>query len=248
MEKRLIILLLTFVGVVTGVCAQGNDFGMWYELGADKKLSRQWSLGVESELRTRNNTRTLDRWSVGVSAEYKVLKWLKVSAGYTFLYDNNMEEMDFKRDGFTPNNWLPSYWGVRHRFNAGLTGSAAWKRFKFSLRERWQYTYRPEADGKKYDFDNSVWKSVKAKGKNVLRSRFQAEYDIPRWKFDPTASVEMFNDNNGIQKMRYQFGVDYKYKKYHVFSLSYRFQNVNSADDDDDLNSHLIGLGYTYKF
>ena len=130
MEKRLIILLLTFVGVVTGVCAQGNDFGMWYELGADKKLSRQWSLGVESELRTRNNTRTLDRWSVGVSAEYKVLKWLKVSAGYTFLYDNNMEEMDFKRDGFTPNNWLPSYWGVRHRFNAGLTGSAAWKRFK----------------------------------------------------------------------------------------------------------------------
>ena len=60
-------------------------------------------------------------------------------------------------------------------------------------------------------------------------SGFQAEYDIPRWKFDPTASVEMFNDNNGIQKMRYQFGVDYKYKKYHVFSLSYRFQNINSA-------------------
>jgi opacity protein-like surface antigen len=37
-------------------------------------------------------------------------------------------------------------------------------------------------------------------------------------------------------------------RKQHVFSLSYRYQAVNSGDDDNDVNSHLIGLGYKYKF
>ena len=36
------------------------------------------------------------------------------------------------------------YWGVRHRFNVSLTGSWKINRLELSLRERWQYTYRPE--------------------------------------------------------------------------------------------------------
>ena len=58
----------------------------------------------------------------------------------------------------------------------------------------------------------------------------------------------MFNTDKGIDKMRYQIGVDYKYQKKHVFSLTYRYQNVNSGDDDNDVNSHMIGLSYKLKF
>ena len=248
MEKHLVILLLAALASFPEAKAQGNDFGMWYELGAEKKLSTKWNVGVEGEFRTRNNARTVDRWSAGLSAEYKMIRGLKATAGYTFLYDNNPEEMDFKRDGFMPNHWTPSYLGVRHRFHVGLTGSMDWRRFKFSLRERLQYTYRPEATDRKYDFDESAWEPIKGKGKTVLRSRLQVDYDIAHWKFDPTAGIEMFNARNGLQKMRYQVGVDYKYKKQHVFTLSYRFQDVNSDDDDNDADSHLVGLGYTYKF
>ena len=89
---------------------------------------------------------------------------------------------------------------------------------------------------------------MKGKGKNVLRSRLQLSYDIPHWKFDPFVNAEMFNDDGGIQKMRYQVGIDYKYKKQHVFALTYRYQNVNNDDDDQDVNSHLIGLSYKFKF
>lgn len=246
--RKLICILCSLFALTTVTKAQSNDFGTWYELGAEKKLSKKWSLGVEGEFRTRNNSRTADRWSAGLNAEYKIIRGLKASAGYTLLYDNNQEELDLKSDGLRPNKWTPSYWGMRHRFNVSLTGNIDWGRLNVSLRERWQYTYRPEAEGKKYDFDDEAWTSVKGKGKNVLRSRLQLSYDIPHWKFDPFANVEMFNTDKGIDKMRYQIGVDYKYQKKHVFSLTYRYQSVNGNDDDNDVNSHMIGLSYKLKF
>lgn len=225
-----------------------SDFGMFYELGAEKKISSKWNVGAEAELRTRNNTRTLDRWSVGLGAEYKIMKGLKASAGYTFLNNNNLEELDLKKDNIRPNKWTPSYWGMRHRFNLSLSGSLDFGRLNVALRERWQYTYRPKASGKRYDFDEEAWTAVKGKGKNVLRSRLQLSYDIPHWKLDPFVNVEMFNDKGGIQKMRYQAGVEYKYRKKHAFALAYRLQNVKGVDEDNDVNSHLIGLSYKYKF
>ena len=246
--KRLFCGLAVMAATSISATAQTDDFGLWYELGAEKKLSPKWSLGLEGELRTRNNSRTADRWSAGVSAEYKIVKGLKASAGYILLYDNNPEELTYKSDGFRPNKWTPSYWGVRHRLNLSLEGSKNFGRLELSLRERWQYTYRPEATGKKYDFDEESWTNVRGKGKNVLRSRFEASYDFPHWKLDPTASVEMFNDDSGIAKMRYQLGVDYKIQKRHIFGLTYRYQTVNGDDDDHEANSHLIGLSYKFKF
>jgi hypothetical protein len=246
--RKLITIIGLLLATAATVSAQCDDFGVWYELGAEKKLSPKWSIGVEGEFRTRNNSRTADRWSAGLSAEYKIIKGLKASAGYTLLYDNNKEEFDLKSDGLRPNKWMPSYWGVRHRTNVSLSGNVDIGRLNIALRERWQYTYRPMTEDKKYDFDNEEWRSVKGKGKNVLRSRLQLSYDIPHWKFDPTASVEMFNDKSGIAKMRYQVGVDYKYQKKHVFGLTYLYQGVNRDDDDNEVNSHIIGLSYKYKF
>ena len=45
--KRLIFMIWAFLGLATMARAQSDDFGMWYELGAEKKLSKQWSLGLE---------------------------------------------------------------------------------------------------------------------------------------------------------------------------------------------------------
>ena len=130
-----------------------------------------------------------------------------------------------------------------------LAGSVDWGRFDFSLRERWQYTYRPVAKGKKYDVDNDEWDDVKSKGKHALRSRLQIGYNIPKCKVDPFVNVEMFNYQGGERKMRYQVGVEYKLNKQNVFGLAYRYQTVNNDDDDDgDANSHLIGLSYKFKF
>ena len=72
--KRLVCVIGAFFSLVQAVNAQNDDFGMWYELGAEKKLSSKWNAGVEAEFRTRNNSKTADRWSVGLNAEYKIIR------------------------------------------------------------------------------------------------------------------------------------------------------------------------------
>jgi opacity protein-like surface antigen len=239
--------------------AQSDDFGMWYEVEAQKKLSPKWNASLGAEFRTRDDAKTADRWSVGADMDYKILKTstfsLKASAGYSLLYDNNPEKLTFKSDG-SPKKWTPSYWGVRHRLKVGVAGSLDVGRFSFDLRERYQYTIRPEKADQRYAFaydddDNLVshtLQAVKSKSRGMLRSRLQVGYNIAHCKVDPVAGVEMFSDDYGIQKMRYQIGVEWKLSKQHAFSLTYRYQDVGGDDDDNDVNSHLIGLGYKFKF
>ena len=145
------------------------------------------------------------------------------------------------------NNWRPSYWGVRHRFNVTLTASHKIQRVELSLRERWQYTYRPSKMIDNFDFDEGEWEDyeVKGKGKNVLRSRLQLDWDIPKCKFDPFASVELHTTRQ-LDQTRIIVGVNHSIKKKHSFKLFYRGQLY--SDQSDNTSIHFVGMGYTYKF
>ena len=80
--------------------------------------------------------------------------------------------------------------------HASLTGTYKFQNnLRLSLRERWQYTYRPEKTVTRWDFDNSWWedKVRLGKGKNQLRSRLQLEYDKKKALLTPYASVELPN-------------------------------------------------------
>ena len=222
-----------------------DDAGLVTSIELSHKFNKKLSAGIEAEFRSRNNFRTADRFSLGVDASYKVLPWLKAAAGYQLLIYNNQEEITFQDDGVSYNNWRPSYWGPRHRFNVSLTASYKVHRVELSLRERWQYTYRPSRTIDNFDFDEGLWEDheVRGKGKNVLRSRIQLEWDIPRCKFDPFASVEFFNARD-LEETRFIVGVDHSIKKKHNFKLYYRCQVSGSSSDP---NMHMLGVGYTYK-
>lgn len=246
--KKFLLLFSLFPFFPLSASAQSDDFGLDFELEVEKKLSKQWSLGLEGEVRTRDNTKTMDRWSGGLSVDYKIAKWLKASAGYTFLYDNN-EKITYKTNGAV--NKEAHYWGVRHRFNVSLTGSQKFGNFKFSLRERWQYTYRPE-----YTVDER-WSYLKnaydgkahtysGKGKHVLRSRLQVEYDNNKVPVSPYASVEFFNQMS-LEKVRYQVGAEWSLTKQHAVGAFYRYQHISNDDEEIETNRHLIGLSYKLK-
>ena len=224
-----------------------DDAGLLLSTEASHKFNKRVSAGVEAEFRSRNNFRTFDRLSLGADASYKLLSWLKASAGYCLLIDNNREVLTYQDDGLSYNNWRPSNTGLRHRLTVSLTGSYKLQRVEFSLRERWQYTYRPSRVVDNFDFDEGEWEDheVHGKGKNVLRSRFQLEWDIPKCKYDPYASVE-FHTTRELEKTRFILGVDHSVKKKHNFTLYYRFQLTSR--DSDEPNVHMLGLGYTYKF
>ena len=244
-RKRLILLVLLFTALMPQGL-QADDSGLILSAEASRKIRKGLNVGFEVEFRSRNDFRTAERVSLGASVSYKLLPWLKASGGYNLLIENNREEITYN-DDLSYNNWRPSYWGVRHRFNVSLTASYKVRRVEFSLRERWQYTYRPEKMIDNFDFDEAEWEDhkVRGKGKNVLRSRLQAEWDIPRCKFDPFASVE-FHNSKHLDKTRFIVGVGHTIKKTHDFKLYYRYQLTGSHSSDP--NIHMLGLGYTYKF
>lgn len=246
-RKRLILLVLLFTALMPAGL-QADDSGLILSAEASRKIRKGLNVSIEAEFRSRNNFRTADRVSIGGDVSYKLLPWLKASAGYNLLIDNNREKITYN-DDMSYNNWRPSYWGLRHRFNVSLTASYKVRRVEFSLRERWQYTYRPSKIIDNFDFDEGLWEDheVRGKGKNVLRSRLQVEWDIPKCKFDPFASVE-FHTSRQLDKTRFIVGVDHTIKKTHNFKLYYRCQVVNGSGSDDESNIHMLGLGYTYKF
>lgn len=263
------ILLVVFLGLffVQQPCsAQSDDFGMWTSVELEKKVNKKFSLGLEAEMRTRDDAGEMDRWSLGISGSYKFTKWLKAGAGYTLLYDNNEKCSYYDDEDDEGEPWygkvkrLAQYWGIRHRVYAGLQGSVDVGRFKLSLRERWQYTYRPEKTATRdfYEYDGTTGelkelvkdeseKAYKGKGKNVLRSRLQVDYDIPSCKVDPYASVELTNAWS-VQKVRYTLGAEWKIRKVHTLNFYYRYQDIRNDDFDSEPDMHILGLGYKYKF
>ena len=97
------------------------------------------------------------------------------------------------------------------------------------------------------DAEGKFSHEVKGKGKNVLRSRLQVEYDRKGLVLTPFANIEFFNAWS-LQKVRYHVGVDWKLSKQHTLSAFYRYQTVRSDDDDNEPNRHIIGVGYQVKF
>lgn len=240
--------------------AQSDDFGTILSVEADKKITKPLHVGIEAEMRTRDDVKTIDRWSGGVSVSYKLFSWLKASAGYTLLYDNferisYYDEDDGKVKKGIVNVGDPKkrgeYWGPRHRLNVSLTGSHKFGNLELSLRERWQYTYRPSHTvDERYSYYDEDWDgeehTYKGKGKNLLRSRLMAEYKLTSVPLTPFASVETYHAWD-LEKIRYMVGGDWRINKKNVITLFYRYQKVN---DDSDLepNRHSIGLTYKVKF
>lgn len=227
-----------------------SEAGLLVSAEAEKQVNKKLSFGIEAEMRTRNNLKTMDRWKFGIGAEYKLASWLKANAGYNLLNQNYREDYNYKSSGAL-NKWRPSYWGIKHRVYASLTGSYKFSNnIKLSLRERWQYTYRPEKTVQRWDYDNEEWedKVRSATGKNQLRSRFEIAYDKKHALLTPYASMELYN-SWGIEKIRYTVGTDIRLNKQHSLGVFYRFQDMKNVDADDyDPDMHYIGLGYKFTF
>ncbi len=259
------IVLAVFVGLSASAFAQ-SEGGLLLGVEAEKKIDKKLSVSVEAEMRTRNDFKTMDRWKFGISGSYKFTKWLKADVGYDLLNDNNREKKEYYTSSsgkYVKIHWRPGYWGVKHRFHASLTGSVKIADFKLSLRERWQYSYRPEKDVTRWTWrvsdaaGNAVSDtdmrldddySRSAKGKNQLRSRLEIAYDKKRALFSPYASMELYN-SWAIEKIRYTVGTGIRLSKQHSLDVFYRFENMRNVDADEyDPDMHYLGIGYKFKF
>lgn len=231
MKKYFSFLLIALFSVVLtpNALAQeersADDWGLWTNIEGKTKLAKGLNMSVEAGYRLRDVFSASDRASAGLSFSYKnknVLPWLKVDAGYLFIYKNNPAEtaVKFNEDGSPKHkNVDEAYWGPRHRAFASASASTKLGRFNVSLRERYQLTYTSPATCNRTRYyynplsvvipDLEEWYLIedendedysymiddkKAKIDHKLRSRLEVSYDIPKCKFEPFLSVEAFNE------------------------------------------------------
>lgn len=245
MKKRILTALFFCVAAFTSMLAQSDDFGVWTSAEIRKKIFPGFDASIEGEFRTRDGLKTVDRWAATASLAYRIFPFLKADVGYSYLYNHRGDETTKK------GNYIPAYWSPRHRFTVSLTGSYKWKRFEFSLRERFQLTRRTALSVDKYDGDDGSQmddEEISAKTKSVLRSRMQVEWDLKKSPFTPYVSCELYHsitDGWAIDKTRWTIGTDYKLNKKNSFDLFYRYQDKS---DDDEVNGHVLGIGYKLKF
>ncbi len=236
--------------------AGSDDVGLSVEISAEKKLSKRFTADLDAEYRMRNDIGSFDRFTVGPGVEYKITGWLKASAGAVYMLVNNDSKEKYRDDASL--KWRrESVNSSRYRVYASLTGSVKYKRFKFSLRERYQFTFRPEYTAtrdyyiKSGEYNYSEEDVRASKSYNVLRSRLTASYNIRHCPLAPFAYAELYNDLGGrfgTKKIRYSVGTNWRVNKNHSLSISWLYQDVRGDDGDNDANTHLIGVGYTYSF
>ncbi len=231
------------------LAAQESDWGGSYNLEFSKKVTPKLSLSLDGEYRTRNDFRSTDRFETSFQASYKLVDFLKVGATYS-LINQNSEKNKYRS------------WEIRHRWNAFMTASYEINRFKISLREKYQQTYRVgvpsvETDSS-YNVTSEDWEYrtqiKRSNPKKVLRSRLAVSYDIRKSKFEPYASVELSHlldsptGDGGLVRVRYVIGTDYKINKKNILNVFYRFDDEKGVGDDSETNYNYIGVGFTHKF
>ena len=264
--------MLMLVPLCNANAQSGEDeFGVWATVEASKKINKKFKFIADAELRTYDFVNNVERATVGAKIEYKILKWLKANAGYSFMYTHEPEETSIKDEVYDEDgnsvgheyNIDHDYWVIRNRFYATISGEYKVGRFEFGLRERLQYTRTSSAtvNETKYRYDlgmdpilsteDNEWivttepEFKDAKHNLSLRSRLSVKYDIPNCKINPFASVELYtrlDEWKGYDKLRYRIGGSYKINKKNSISLYYLYQDVNDIDEAD---GHAIGLEYS---
>lgn len=249
---RLASILALAMAVATPARAQfdgkeGKDFGLWMTAGVEKKINKKWSVGAEFEYRLKDNIEegkgwgAPSRWNIAVGAEFKVLPTLKLDAGYKFMRDYSLPEWNE-----TEQEETEAFWGTKHRFYASFTATFKAQNVKFALRERWQYTYRPEVADVTYDWEKDRLEPKKGKGKNVSRTRLQISYDKKKAWYEPYISAEVYISND--LKMRYTAGCEFRLNKHNSFDVFYRYQDIYEDDNYNNRDSHILGVGYKFRF
>ena len=287
--KRFLGIACLLLAAATAVAQ--SDFGVWTSIEGSTKLNKQLELSLEAEYRTQDMSSLSERIATGISLSYKNKKipFLKADVGYSVMSMYGLGETAIKYRTDDDGNYeldddgniIPKhmnvdapYWYTRHRATASLTGSVKWGRFKFSLRERYQFTHRMRSycDRERWYYDpyhkmfpedvpeyyvdddpesddySYMTDEKKAKSDHKLRSRLAVSYDIKKCPFEPFVEVEVYNELDNAfayDKIRYTVGTDYKINKEHKLTLYYRYQDYG---DVDEVSGHVLGVGYAFEF
>lgn len=194
-----------------------EGFNSAFKLGLSGSIYQKIGFLLEEDLRPDTHFGNMEWTLTTAEINYQLTSNLRAGAGYMLMA--RLHQSD----------------GLRNRYYVYATGARSFFRFTFSIRERFQSTYRHGA----------------AHPQNYLRSMLMISYPIPRMSLSPFIYIEPFN-NTGYQgkmhtdKIRFSTGFDYKWNSSNALQLYYRYHLFNVFDP---LNyRHALGMTYSHRF
>jgi hypothetical protein len=224
MHKQLFLLIFASIILIgRPLHAQDRDLGLHLEADISKKVSTKIEFQFSEELRFNQSMTAFDRSLATLSGIYTFNKFLKAGLFYTWIYANNQDD---------------GYYESRNRFGGWIQGSYKISRFRFSLREKFQNTYRDEDLGN-YRYNPKMY----------LRSRFEASYNIRKMPLKPYFSAEMFYQlnnpyGNDVDKWRLTLGSDWALSK--KFAVSPFIRSDREIHVKNPVNTFIIGAAFKF--
>lgn len=221
--KILLILALLAAGGSKAAAQEDKDFGARVGFELQKEV-KDWTFSVGQELRTMDNSSSFQGSFTTLGIDYSPWKRLKFGTSYDFVLFNDTEYDDIQ---------------PRHRLNWYTTGNIKLGDLKLSLRERIQMTFKDESE-----------RDYKMNPKTRWRNRLELEYNIPKSKLTPFASVESFYqlnnpDGNRFEQLRYKLGTSFKLNKHNKLELYGQLDHEMNVNDPVDRT--ILGVTYTLQ-
>lgn len=146
---------------------------------------------------------------------YKLFKSFYLSGNYRFIINPRDEN---------PTEYF-------HRFAIAAIYKKSFKRFEPAIK----ISYTNDSDDDNGDDAND----------HFLRYKASLNYDIRKCKLTPLIGIELFQQlgNNGLYKVRYKAGFDYKLFKNNYIGVNYKLDYYMQ----EYTNKHIFSIGYKIK-
>lgn len=221
--NRIGYILLVSLFILKGhpLLAQQEDAGLWSSFGIEKEFDKDLAVSLSQELRFNENISELGTafTELGVSKGFG--KGFKAGISYRLIQKRQVDD----------------YYQWRHRILFDLSYRYKIQKVSLSLRQRYTRQYNQV----NYDAEASI-------PVQYFRTRLKADYKINK-KTSAFLSGELFyelqNSNNlAIDNSRYIAGIEYTYKKKHIFEISYIIDKELYVSNP--LTNYVFGIGYKF--
>jgi hypothetical protein len=205
------------------VSAQKKDFGIWYGVSAEHKISNKLVINLSTDVRTFKKASRVDEAFLEGGLDYNFIKYLSLDCSYRLIKkieDNN------------------SYY-FQHKVFMDIKANAPLGNFSFTTRLRFQIrtkTYIQDDNDNYPDYTGQI--------------KFKVLYKTQSFPLNPYIYVEsfrpMFSGKSGtVDKNKFSAGMELRITKRHSIEAEYIFQR-DFQPQLSDIN--IISVNYNIKF
>jgi len=225
---KTLVLVILFCFLNEFAHAQGEqNLASWTSLELGYKIDKNWDIGLEGQLRLKENLEEIDEYFTQFTIRREVFKGFRLGVGLRYIREND---------------------------NRGNVVGYE-NHFRFHIDASYRHKLGPLRIGYRlrYQDKNELGVTTEEGDFGLRRIRFKTglEYKIKGWPLDPEFTAEIFSrfqkeENTEIDKYRLSLATSYDLKKAGSIGVFYRFEGSIGEEVKDKLN--IIGLKYKYTF